>query len=526
MKRSRFKLWAMLMAMLMVILMIVSIFCGCKKTNNGKDLTGSQKKTTAASGKKTTKGASSKSSSRSTSNAGTDRTNEGDETTGDTPGIGGDNGDKDKTGESGVPEENIPEKVYDLGGRVIKVISSSAVKDGMLVSDGSKVIELTIKRIKEAEVIYNCDFVFEKMLSWAELQKDIESTVLAGVYYCDMFRMTRTAVFPKYEKNNIILPLNDYIDFEQPLYKQYDQINGLIYPEKIYSFFINGFLTPLGVFYNKDITAKEGIQDIHEIADSGNWNWDTFADIAVKMTKDNNGDGIIDQYGVGADNSTTMCFSLMRSNLAAMIDRADDNSYVYNLGDPKALRALQFVSDLYHVYKVVPATSALPYFQKGNAGMYIKDAWYGANLKNFGLSNFGFEILPDGPDNPGNAYMRELGSHMYFFPSTLKDPEAVVNAAAFWNVLWDESKDEYLTADDMLRSNAEVYFTNDADIENFIDMVKTRQIKYDYVDFFSPSQDEMRKAVFYPTSVRTSSPVSSIISLEPLIKSIIDEAMN
>lgn len=442
---------------------------------------------------------------------------------GSSQGDGGDGGSAEATPVSEEVYESV--KIFDLKGRVIKVLISLQESMQCPIEDGTRQGEVRTKMVKEAEEKYNCKFVFEQMTSWANLQQSIESAVLAGVYYCDVFRMTRAYAFPKYELNNIILPLNEYIDFSNPIYNQYDQINGLIYPDKIYAFYICTPLAPVGVFYNKEIMGREGIPDIQELADSGQWTWETFADIAVKTTRDTDGDGIIDQWGTGADNAASLCIAFMRSNLAAMVDRTEDNRYVYNLDSPRALKALQFVSDLFHSYKVAPNKSIVADFKNGKAAMYVKDGWYGQMLKNEGITNLGFEIVPDGPDNPGNGYMRGQGSHMFFFPSNLEDPEPVVNAVAYWNVLWDESKSDYLTDEDMLLSNAQVWFDTEENINNFIDMVISRKIQYDYVAYFAPSQSRMTSEVFNKLAAERIAPMANIESIKNEVQSIIDDVM-
>lgn len=48
------------------------------------------------------------------------------------------------------------------------------------------------------------------------------------------------------------------------------------------------------LFYRKDLLAAEGIPE-----PTTSWTWDQFLTYAKKLTKDLNGDGIIDQYGFG-----------------------------------------------------------------------------------------------------------------------------------------------------------------------------------------------------------------------------------
>lgn len=429
----------------------------------------------------------------------------------------------DQTDSSG----NAVEKVYDLKGRVLKVIASS--KDAFMwpIEDGTRQGEVRTKMVREAEEKYNCKFEFELFKSWAILDRDVVNAVMAGINYCDIFRMIRSTAMPKYEKMNTILSLNDYVDFSQPVYQKYDQINGVLYPDKIYAFYICTPLTPIGVFYNRDILERNGIQDIQNLDTEGNWTWNAFIDIAVRTTQDIDGDGIIDQWGVGSDNAAALCIALMRSNLAAMVDRNTAGEYVYNLQNPKALKALQFVSDLYFTYRVAKVASVLTDFNNGKAAMYVKDAWYGAYLRKG--QNLGFEIIPDGPDNPGDAYMREQGSHMYFFPANLVDPEPVINATAHWNVLWDDRKSDYLTDEDMVVSQAKVYFDyNETNVNNFLDMIKNRKIQYDYVEYFETTgkvKTIMTSNVFLKIASEPVAPMHNIDAIKLQCQELINEAM-
>ncbi len=523
-------------AIILTVFIFFSILYGCTKSSNVTQATSSVKTAVAlATTAKTTVKSTSKTAASSTgaeiaaSGTGQSATTESDNPEGTSSADSNSGTQENGVNSSDVSTGDIAEKKFDLKGREIKVIVSN-LKAPMEApyDDGTRLAEVKAKMLKESEEKYNCKFVFEQYVSWTILQRDIENAVMAGVYYCDSFRMVRSFAFPKYEKLNIIIPLNDYIDFDKPVYKKYDQINGLLYPEKIYAFYISMPLTPIGVFYNKDILSREGLPDIQGIASEGNWNWNTLVDIAVRTTRDFEGDGIIDQWGIGSDNAFTLCTALMRSNLAAMVDHAGGGNYVYNLQSPKALKALQFASDLYHSFKVAKPTSVLTDFRNGKAAMYVKDAWYGANLKNFGLNGVGFEIIPDGPDNPGNAYMREQGSHMFFFPATLTDPEAVVNAMAHWNVLWDDTKSDYLTDEDMLISSALSYFDNDANVNNFIKMIKTRKIQYDYVEFFETVgkvRTLITNNVYNKIAAASVAPMSDIEAIKYEVQSIISQQM-
>lgn len=129
-----------------------------------------------------------------------------------------------------------------------------------------------LKLLKEAEEKFNCKFTFDIVSAEGITREGFESAMLAGVYYTDAVRFTRHRVLPVYEKNGMILSLNDYFDFNQPVFKQYDQIEGILYPERIYAFFILTILTPRVIFYNKGILNREGLPDLHDLHNQGMWN--------------------------------------------------------------------------------------------------------------------------------------------------------------------------------------------------------------------------------------------------------------
>ncbi len=520
-----------LTTILLVVSMVVGILASCtKKDDDGgaattTAVTGTAAKTTASAAAKTTAKSTLSASTRaaSVSASGTNTTAqstagaETDETT-----------DEEAGGEDDVAVTE--EKTYDLKGRVLKLVTQY---DAYVISKYgvNRSNDVQYKLLLEAEEKYNCKFEFEVANEASIIRPEFEKATMAGVYYKDALRMTRPSVFPKYEQANMILPLNDYIDFSQPVYKQYDQIEGLIYPDKIYAFHFLVTLTPMCVFYNKDMLARDGIPDLHVYADQGIWNWNTLAEIASKLTHDFEGDGIIDQWGFGADSAVVMCTAMLRSNLAAMVNRTADGKYVYNLQEAKALKALQFASDLYHTYKVVKNGNANPDFLKGKCPMYIGTnasaaAYY--KFSDLGL-NFGHEVLPLGPDNPGGYHLREQSSNMWFFPSILSEPEAAINAFAWWMVAWDESKSDYLTYDDMQLSNAQRWLggTKDGEMEvsRYMNMISKSILVYDFVEYFAASKTLINNNVFNLLAKERISPAANIESIKQPVQDVINGIM-
>ena len=50
--------------------------------------------------------------------------------------------------------------------------------------------------------------------------------------------------------------------------------------------------------YNQSMLEREGLPDIYDLWTSGNWTWEEAEKLATAVTRDTDGDGSIDQYGI------------------------------------------------------------------------------------------------------------------------------------------------------------------------------------------------------------------------------------
>jgi multiple sugar transport system substrate-binding protein len=106
------------------------------------------------------------------------------------------------------------------------------------------------------------------------------------------------------------------------------------------------------LFYNRDLFDQAGVS----YPDS---NW-TYADLLVaarKLTRDIDGDGITDQWGILADDGTYTGFDTMLYSLGGQILSPDlKQSWIDR---PKSVAALQYIVDLVRKEKVSPLPSSL-----------------------------------------------------------------------------------------------------------------------------------------------------------------------
>jgi multiple sugar transport system substrate-binding protein len=132
---------------------------------------------------------------------------------------------------------------------------------------------------------------------------------------------------------------------------------------------------PSAVIYRKDWFEEEGI-DVPQT-------WEELREAAVKLTKDNDGDGANDQWGfsmVGSNNSSgqSRFLSYLWSQGDNPIVQDENGNWAPNVSDEKFLKDFSFWTDLYTKDKCVPDSitevdyqTAANYFAMGYTGMIL-----------------------------------------------------------------------------------------------------------------------------------------------------------
>lgn len=448
-------------------------------------------------------------------------TSDGDDSEGDTA---------DNSGNGDVVSES---KSYDLKGREIKLMASQLnLKESQarpFEDPANQLSTLRYKLMMEAEKKFNCKFVFDLVNTSVTVTKQkFDSEVMAGVTKYDGYRLQPAQLFPSYEKNNVLLALNDYIDFSQPIWDRYyvKQATGLIDPSKVYGLQETQVSSIYAIWYNTDILARNNIPNISEIKAAGQWNWPTFIDIALRTTQDSDGDGIIDQWGLVSPNAYTTGLAFLWSNQEPII-AYKNGSYIYNLGTVNGMKSIQLVSDLYNTYRIIPNKNGETDFRNYKAAMCIQAAWYGLTWKTYNMTNIRFDEMPFGPDNDGTINIKNwAGAQYYFFPASLandKDAEGILNAFAYWHILWDESKEYHMEYPDMVMEYGKNYMF-DTDFQVYVNVNNRKDVE-EGISYFTPTQARLTAEVFNKIATVQTTAASAIESLRSEVESIIAAAM-
>ena len=138
----------------------------------------------------------------------------------------------------------------------------------------------------------------------------------------------------------------------------------------------------LTLVYNKDLVPVPPKTDKELI------------EIGQKLTKDLNGDGRIDQYGLVWNYTEPYFFIPFLTGFGGWVLDSTDTP---TLNTPAMVNALNFIADLRDKYKIIPGEAdydiADVLFKEGKAGMIINGDWSWSSYGNAGI-NYGISILP------------------------------------------------------------------------------------------------------------------------------------
>ena len=153
-------------------------------------------------------------------------------------------------------------------------------------------------------------------------------------------------------------------------------------------------LNVIALYYNKKLFDAAGIAYPDDT-----WNWDKLVEVGKQLTKDSNGDGQTDQWGLYTETTDMENYwlSLVWQNGGSFFGPDGKTSA---LATPEASGGIQFLQDLIYKDKILaePAIFAGSgdAFEQGLAAMEINGSWLVATDQAAGL-DFGIAPIPAGP---------------------------------------------------------------------------------------------------------------------------------
>jgi hypothetical protein len=439
------KYFAMRISCVLIVMLLISTLSSCvkkKTTDNTAAKTGQKPATSQKAAGSTATKTVSKTTIKSNTGSDNESQNNNEGTESDDDSNNSDDGDN----------AEFEEDLIDLGGKTIIVASPNI--NWFPPNDVEKTIEGTYGRAKwynwkYVEEKYNCKISLNYINGYPAFTTALLSNFSAGTYFCDAFIVDNSFAIPTYYNYNMLANWGELYNFrEDPYWNEplYLDMPWGTWKEKIVGLELNAGPAPgVGVWYNRDLLNREGIPDLFEYVDANNWNWETFAEVCQMITRDLNGDGFVDQWGL-ASPPATIANALIASNGGNIVE-VINNKATYTLDDPRNIRALGFMSDLYNVYKVVPqeadlsSKSSFKEFFLGTIGMFLFGPAYGAGGPKNGMpgSAIGYTWVPKGPDASDYRLFASNSMGMFLNAQGIDNKTSAVVLQDF-QCVWKESK--------------------------------------------------------------------------------------
>jgi multiple sugar transport system substrate-binding protein len=181
-------------------------------------------------------------------------------------------------------------------------------------------------------------------------------------------------------------------------------------------------LSSLVVYYDKDAFDAAGLP-----YPADDWTWDEFLSTAQALTIDRDGDGTIDQHGLGTEASIFRVAPFIWQNGGELVRSSQSTGLPFALAfdTPAAREAIQWFVDLQTVHHVVPdsveeaAMSSEDRFQEGTVAMFLNSRRGVPAYREIDSFDWDVAALPTGKQPAGI-----LHSDAYCMTTAARDKDA------------------------------------------------------------------------------------------------------
>ena len=172
-----------------------------------------------------------------------------------------------------------------------------------------------------------------------------------------------------------------------------DVITPAKYQDRVYG--LPWIAQPVVLYYNPALFEEAGIDPPDD-----SWDWETFRETAVELTKDTDGDGEVDQYGFSANGWPPIHQFIWQAGGEVMTDDLSSSP----IDSPEAMEAAEFYASLVWNDECCPSEETITeqgfgeMFKAGKLAMFMG----GASDTFEGLDEVGASVVPMGPESRTN----------------------------------------------------------------------------------------------------------------------------
>ena len=300
-------------------------------------------------------------------------------------------------------------------------------------------------RLEEAKKLFNIGEIELVTAGWEEVGELALNRYLSGDSKYDIWRLPHRDFFTLATRG-AFYPVSDILPpeyFEQLSSITREKNERLTYDGKLLHFSVGtpddyGH-APFAVV-NLDLFERENLPDPIELYENKEWNWKNIEEMSLKVTRDTDGDGTIDQWGLAFIDPMMMIFS----NGGAITRLDDDGKIVFALDEPEALDALRKLAEWENDLGISYGDWQMREWSTGRTAMAFMPLWQiDANEYDF---NFAVLPLPMGDAVDDYVYAPGVADAL-FIPKNSAYPLGMIALDNFLFPLEDyyETMEDYIS---------------------------------------------------------------------------------
>lgn len=217
---------------------------------------------------------------------------------------------------------------------------------------------------------------------------------------------------------NLCMPLNEYIDFEDEYWDK-DILDAYTIDGNCYA--VNtGEIDTFFVYYNRTLFDELNLEDPYTLYENGEWTYEKMRELAKKATLYEDDNTTVSCYGIGTH--AREVFILGNGGNYIKYDEAQ-GTYVSNLKDPATVAGLNYLRDIIADGSMNPSIQGFTEFPARKIAMFVErpmNAIANHKLLETMEDEIGIVPFPQGP-NADKAYAPSIFV-TNFVPTNAKNP--------------------------------------------------------------------------------------------------------
>jgi ABC-type glycerol-3-phosphate transport system substrate-binding protein len=193
------------------------------------------------------------------------------------------------------------------------------------------------------------------------------------------------------------------------------------------------------ILYNKRLLREGGVDpdQPYDLQAAGTWTWDALVDMLRRTTRDTNGDGVTDIYGLASDDDGDVLNAFIYSNNANTVVFDAAGNAINAMNRPEYIEAMQFFARLYELGYMMPKPADSQWawnffnFVDGKIAFFVGQEWYKGMAGDM-QDDYGSVVMPKGPR--AQNYRTSFTENVTVVPAIFSPEEvdAIIRALDLW----------------------------------------------------------------------------------------------